>query len=107
MSKTILYTNTENNYTEQKRILLKPLLKHIATGDVIINTNIKKIINCPNPYHKDYCLIFKNKVLQNPEIIVEINKYIKDNQNDKNLMNLKYKCMKEVDYKYYVLEWEK
>jgi len=99
MTKTILYQYENNGEVQNKRIVLSSLLKNITKSKTVINTNVKKYINYPNPYTKDFCLIYENKQLQNPDVVTEINDYLKKSN------NMVFKCMKEIDYNYFVFDW--
>jgi hypothetical protein len=102
MSKLISYQFKKDNEIQNKRIVLSSLLKKITKNKTIINTNVKKYKNYPNPYVKDFCLIYEGKKLQNPDIVIEINNYLKK---ENNMHNILFKELKEIDYNYYIFEW--
>lgn len=102
MTKTILYQCEIDDEVQNKRIVLSSLLKNITKDKTVINTNVKKYINYPNPYTKDFCLIYDNKQLQNPSVVTEINEYLKINKKDNNMI---FKGIREIDYNYFVFDW--
>lgn len=102
MTKTILYQYEIDDKVQNKRIVLSSLLKNITKDKTVINTNVKKYRNYPNPYTKDFCLIYDNKQLQNPSVVTEINEYLKINKKDNNMI---FKGIREIDYNYFVFDW--
>jgi hypothetical protein len=102
MTKTILYQYEIDGEVQNKRIVLSSLLKNITKDKTVINTNVKKYRNYPNPYTKDFCLIYDNKQLQNPTVVTEINDYLKINKKGNNMI---FKGIREIDYNYFVFDW--
>lgn len=101
--KTIMYSIVENGEKKKKKIVIKSLLKHIAQkGRVVINTNVKKMVNYPNAYEKDYCLVFENRKIQNEEVLRDLNEYMIEKDWSKYVFN----GLKELDYNYYVFLWQ-
>ena len=104
MTKTILYQYEIDGEVQNKRIVLSSLLKNITKDKTVINTNVKKYRNYPNPYTKDFCLIYDNKQLQNSAVVMEINEYLINNKKDKG-NNMIFKGIREIDYNYFVFDW--
>ena len=102
MTKTISYKYEENGLEQNKRIVLSSLLKKISKNKTVINTNVKKYKHFPEAYTKDFCLIYEDKKLQNPEVVIEINNYLKEEKGK----NMVFKRLKEIDYCYFIFEWE-
>jgi hypothetical protein len=104
MTKTILYQYEIDGEVQNKRIVLSSLLKNITKDKTVINTNVKKYRNYPNPYKIECCFIYDNKRKQNTAVLMEINEYLINNKKDKG-NNMIFKGIREIDYNYFVFDW--